>query len=292
MADYVDKTASLTPIARRVITEKATEYPHSGQYPRLAGRGSCLCRRCGLALFRTRSQFDSGCGWPAFDEAAGTHVREVPDRDGIRLEIVCDRCEAHLGHVFDGEHFTPKNRRFCVNTVALDFVPDNAILDSEEVIVAGGCFWGVEYWLRRLEGVVLAESGYTGGHVEYPSYDAVCSGHTGHLEAVRVVFDSAHTDIERVLRRFFEIHDPTQHMHQGPDYGVQYQSAVFCHDAHQEAVTKALIEQLRERGFNVATRVREASVFWPAEEGHQRYYEKHAKAPYCHKPVARFDGNA
>lgn len=292
MADYLDKTASLTPVARRVITEKATEYPHSGQYPRLEGRGSCLCRRCGLALFRTRSQFDSGCGWPAFDEAVGNHVREVADRDGIRLEIICDRCEAHLGHVFDGEHFTPKNRRFCVNTVSLDFVPSNAIVDSEEVIVAGGCFWGVEYWLRRLEGVVLAESGYIGGQVQHPSYDAVCSGHTGHLEAVRVVFDRARTDVENVLRRFFEIHDPTQHMHQGPDYGAQYQSAVFYHDAHQKTVAEALIQQLRERRFNVVTRVREASVFWPAEEGHQRYYEKHAKSPYCHKPVNRFDGEA
>ncbi|WP_035918491.1 bifunctional methionine sulfoxide reductase B/A protein [Legionella fairfieldensis] len=286
---YLDKTASLTPVVKRIICDKATEYPHTGEYNTITKEGSYLCRRCGLALFRAAYQFHSGCGWPAFDENIIQAVRQIPDKDGQRMEILCSRCDAHLGHVFSGEHFTPKNRRHCVNSASLDFVPDNEVLDTEEAIVAGGCFWGVDYFLRLLAGVLKVEVGYSGGSVPNPDYEQVCQGNTGHYEVVRVVYDKAKTDYHTVLKRFFEIHDPTQRSGQGPDIGQQYRSAVFYYNEEQRNEAQTLIQTLRMRGYDVATCLFEVQPFWPAEKYHQNYYAKHHKTPYCHRPEPRFD---
>lgn len=288
MNNYLDKTAALTATAKRIICDKATEYPHSSQYNELAGKGTYLCRRCGLALFRASSQFHSGCGWPSFDDDIIQSVKQVPDADGRRTEIICERCQAHLGHVFAGEQFTQKNLRHCVNGAAIDYVPDGNVLDTGEAILAGGCFWGVDHFLRLLPGVLTVEAGYTGGHLIDPSYDQVCQGNTGHYEAVRVIFDTSKTDYYQVVKRFFEIHDPTQRSGQGPDFGQQYQSAIFYYDDEQKADAESLIQALRQRGYNVATRLLAAQPFWPAESYHQNYYAKHSKAPYCHRPEPRF----
>ncbi|WP_428414073.1 peptide-methionine (R)-S-oxide reductase, partial [Legionella sp.] len=189
MSDYLDKTAGLTPLAKRVICDKATEYPHTGAYNQVVTQGTYLCRRCGLALFRGSSQFSSGCGWPGFDANIVQAVKQVPDSDGQRMEILCERCNAHLGHVFTGEYFTQNNLRHCVNAASIDFVADSMVLDTEEAIVAGGCFWGVEHFLKLIPGVLKVESGYTGGVTLDPGYEQICQGNTGHYEAVRVVYD-------------------------------------------------------------------------------------------------------
>jgi peptide methionine sulfoxide reductase msrA/msrB len=288
VSDYLDKTVSLTPFARRVICDKATEHPYTGQYNTVVTRGTYLCRRCGLALFRASSQFTSGCGWPSFDDEIPHAIKRHTDHDGVRTEILCARCDGHLGHVFIGERFTPKNQRHCVNSSSIDYVIDDQILDSEEAIVAGGCFWGVEHYLRQIPGVVKVESGYTGGHVVNPSYDAVCQGKTGHYEAVRVIYDKSKASYHQVVKRFFEIHDPTQSSGQGPDIGHQYQSAIFYYNQSQHDETRLLIQQLQAKGYAVVTRLIEAQTFWPAEEYHQAYYLKHQKTPYCHRPVNRF----
>ncbi|RAP37386.1 peptide-methionine (S)-S-oxide reductase [Legionella quinlivanii] len=289
MDHYLDKTASLTPQSRRIICDKATEYPHTGQYVKPIKQGTYLCRRCGLALFRGSSQFHSGCGWPSFDDNIIQAVKQVPDADGQRTEILCERCDAHLGHVFTGEHFTHKNLRHCVNSASIDFVESDTVLDTEEAIVAGGCFWGVDHFLKLLPGVLKVEVGYTGGHVANPGYEQVCHGNTGHYEAARVIYDRNQIDYYSVIRRFFEIHDPTQRSGQGPDIGPQYQSAVFYYDDEQLETVQKLIQLLQAKGHQVATKVLEAQVFWPAEDYHQDYYQKHHKAPYCHRPVSRFD---
>ncbi|MGQ3890756.1 bifunctional methionine sulfoxide reductase B/A protein [Legionella sp. CNM-4043-24] len=289
MATYLDKTASLSPLARRVICDKATEYPGTGSYQTRAGTGTYLCRRCGLALFRASSQFQSGCGWPSFDDNIIQAVRQEPDADGQRTEILCDRCDAHLGHVFTGEHFTHNNLRHCVNSVSIDFVNYDQVMDSEEAIVAGGCFWGVEHFLSLLPGVLNVEVGYTGGHVQDPGYQQVCQGNTGHYEAARVLFDRQVTDYQSVLRRFFEIHDPTQRSGQGPDIGPQYQSAVFCYTDEQRTIAGDLIQLLQKKGYPVATKLLDVQTFWPAEDYHQYYYSKNNRQPYCHRPVKRFD---
>jgi peptide methionine sulfoxide reductase msrA/msrB len=289
MTTYLDKTASLTPLAQRIICEKATEYPHTGIYNTVVVYGTYLCRRCGLALFRGSSQFSSGCGWPSFDENIVHKVKQLPDSDGRRTEILCSRCDAHLGHVFMGEQMTPKNVRHCVNAASIDFVEDQEVWDTEEAIVAGGCFWGVDYFLKRIPGVLRVESGYTGGTTLEPSYQEVCQGTTGHYEAVRVIYDKEKTDYHHILKRFFEIHDPTQKSGQGPDIGQQYQSAVFYYTEEQKEEADILIQMLQKKGYQVATRLFPVHTFWPAEEYHQDYYEKHHKTPYCHQPIGRFD---
>lgn len=143
---------------------------------------------------------------------------------------------------------------------------------------AAGCFWGVEREFRRLEGVVDAEVGYTGGSVEDPSYEQVCAGGTGHAEAVRVEYDEERISYEELLDAFFEIHDPTQVNRQGPDIGEQYRSAIFVHDTDQEAAARRAIaerEDLHDRP--IATRIEPAGPFWRAEEYHQRYDEKRCR---------------
>jgi peptide methionine sulfoxide reductase msrA/msrB len=159
---------------------------------------------------------------------------------------------------------------------------------TQEAFFAGGCFWGVEYWLQKAPGVILAESGYMGGSADSPSYEQVCTGRTGHAETVRVVFDPSKTTYEALAKLFFEIHDPTEVDRQGPDVGKQYRSAVFYVGDDQRKVAEKLIAELTARGYEVATRVEPAGRFWRAEEYHQQYYEHKGTTPYCHARVKRF----
>lgn len=152
----------------------------------------------------------------------------------------------------------------------------------EKAILASGCFWGTEYFLQRIDGVVSTTVGYTGGHVENPTYEQVCTKRTGHYEATEVLFDPTVTDYETVLRMFFETHDPTQRDGQGPDIGPQYRSAVFYLNEAQKATAEMLIGLLKAKGYDVATEVLPAAVFYPAENYHQDYYNHKGSTPYCH----------
>lgn len=281
-----------------IILRKATEAPYSGQYTNKREAGTYVCRQCGTPLYSSRDKFESGCGWPSFDDELPGAVRRQPDADGRRVEIVCANCGGHLGHVFAGEGFTAKNTRHCVNSLSMSFYPagspEEALARSAPqgctatAIVAGGCFWGVEDAFRKMPGVCAAVSGYTGGRTPDPTYEAVCGGNTGHAEAVRVSFDPSVVSYEQILRRFFEIHDPTQLDRQGPDVGDQYRSAVFFLDAEQEAVARSLMSRLRELGYDVVTRLEPAGPFYMAEEYHQRFAERTGRGR-CHMPVPRFD---
>lgn len=157
---------------------------------------------------------------------------------------------------------------------------------------AGGCFWGVEHFLEQLPGVISVESGYMGGALKSPSYEAVSSGASGHAETVRVSFDPKAIAYEAVAKRFFEIHDPTEVDRQGPDIGEQYRSAVFVTGPAQRAAIDKLIGALKANGYAVATKVEDAGTFWLAEDYHQDYYAGNKKTPYCHAPVPRFDQRA
>ncbi|MEM2089185.1 MAG: peptide-methionine (S)-S-oxide reductase MsrA [Thermoproteota archaeon] len=158
----------------------------------------------------------------------------------------------------------------------------------EVAYFAGGCFWGVEYFFKKARGVVSTRVGYMGGHKAKPTYEEVCSGTTGHLETVEVTYDSEETSFEELAKLFFEIHDPTQINRQGPDIGEQYQSAIFYVDENQRKIAQDLISELEGKGYKVSTQLREAGVFWVAEEYHQNYYGKTGKEPYCHFRIERF----
>ena len=276
------KTASLTPSARDIICEKHTEYPNTGEYTDLESAGSYLCRNCGIALFRDQHKFHSGCGWPSFDNAIPNTILEQPDSDGRRIEILCNRCNAHLGHIFHGEKYTALNTRHCVNSLALDFVSSTDVTDSEEAILAAGCFWGVEYFIQNLIGVLKTEVGYSGGISQNPTYKDVCTHATQHLEVIRVVYNPKLLSYEQLIKYFFEIHDFTQIDGQGPDIGNQYLSAIFYYNTTQYQIAQQIITQLQQLGHQPATNLREAAVFWRAEDRHQSYYTHNKQQPYCH----------
>jgi peptide methionine sulfoxide reductase msrA/msrB len=279
----------LTPEEEEVIVYKGTEPAYTGKYDKFNEQGSYVCKRCGAPLYRSSDKFDAHCGWPSFDDEIKGAVKRIPDADGIRTEIVCANCGAHLGHVFTGEGFTPKNTRNCVNSISIDFIPtDEKHVNTDTAVFAGGCFWGVEYYMKKHDGVISVISGYTGGHKDHPTYEEVCSGTTGHYEAVEIVFDTKKTNFEQLARLFFEIHDPTQWNHQGPDFGEQYRSAVFYKNDEQKLVAEKLIGLLKAKGFNVVTELKKATTFWNAEGYHQDYYDHKGTLPYCHGYVKRF----
>ena len=161
-------------------------------------------------------------------------------------------------------------------------------VQTERAIFAGGCFWGVEYMLGKVDGVKSIRSGYIGGHTENPTYEQVCSHKTGHAEAVEVEFDPSKVSYETLARLFFEIHDPTQLDGQGPDLGDQYRSEIFYTTPEQKEVAERLIRILKEKGYSVVTDVTPASHFWPAEQYHQNYYNRKGTQPYCHRYTKRF----
>ena len=130
--------------------------------------------------------------------------------------------------------------------------------------------------------------GYTGGHKKNPTYEEVCSGSTGHIEAVEIKFMPDEVSYEELAKLFFEIHDPTQENGQGPDIGEQYLSVVFYQNEQQKEITEKLISQLEKKGYDVATGLLPADKFWPAEDYHRKYYEKKGKKPYCHIRTSRF----
>jgi peptide methionine sulfoxide reductase msrA/msrB len=279
----------LTPEEENVILHKGTERPFTGKYNDFFEKGIYACKQCGTPLFRSSDKFKSECGWPSFDQEIEGAVKRIPDADGRRIEITCAKCGGHLGHVFTGEQFTPKNTRHCVNSVSLEFIPAGFEKPATDTaIVAGGCFWGVEYYMHEIPGVISTEVGYTGGHTKNPSYKEVCSHSTGHAEAARIIFDPSKTSYEAVLRMFFEIHDPTQINRQGPDIGDQYRSEVFYLDPEQKKTAERLIGLLKQKGYNVATKVTQAGIFWKAEDYHQQYYDKEGAKPYCHVYAKKF----
>lgn len=286
----------LTDEEKRVIINKGTEYPFSNEYHDNKDSGLYQCKQCNQPLFESNTKFNSGTGWPSFDDAIAGAVQEVPDRDGRRIEIVCSNCKGHLGHVFKGEQLTDKNTRHCVNSISLSFIPatsvdgkDSAVAVKEETAYfASGCFWGTEYYLQQQKGVISTQVGYMGGTVKNPSYKEVCTGRTGHAEVVKVVYNSDSVSYETLARFFFETHDPTQMNRQGPDIGTQYRSEVFYTSEEQKIVTEKLISLLKGKGFKVVTNVTPANDFWKGEEYHQNYYNGNGGTPYCHSYQKKF----
>jgi peptide methionine sulfoxide reductase msrA/msrB len=283
------KYYDLTKVESYVINNKGTESPFTGKFTKSQEKGTYTCKKCGVALYYSSDKFESDCGWPSFDNEIKGAVSRFPDADGMRTEIVCTNCGAHLGHVFTGEKLTSKNVRHCVNSVSLDFVP--AMLKAGRygtAIFAGGCFWGVEYFLQKAPGVISVTSGYTGGYVKNPTYKEICTGNTGHAEAVKIVYDPDKTTFEKLIKLFLEIHDPTQVGGQGPDIGNQYRSEIFYMNDDQKNIAQKNLNILKSKGLKIVTALTKASEFYPAEAYHQDYYFNNGKVPYCHSYTKRF----
>jgi peptide methionine sulfoxide reductase msrA/msrB len=275
------KYNQLTPEEQAVILHKATERPFSGEYVNTTAKGTYICRQCNAPLYRSEDKFKSDCGWPSFDDEIPGAVKRIPDADGQRTEIICANCGAHLGHVFTGEGFTPKNTRYCVNSISMKFIPDKKE-NKETAYFASGCFWGTQYHFMKAKGVIETTVGYMGGHTQHPTYQQVCTGLTGHAETTQVIFDNLKTTYDEMVKLFFETHDFTQVGGQGPDIGDQYRSVIFYNSESQKQIADKYIKILTDKGFKVVTKLQPATEFWKAEDYHQEYYEKKHGTPYCH----------
>ena len=275
----------LTPEQYRVTRQKGTEPPGTCALDEESRAGIFQCICCGTDLFKHESKFESGTGWPSFWEPV-SHLNVKYESDESlgrrRTEVLCARCGAHLGHVFD-DGPPPTGKRFCMNSVALKLVVGEPKTKLEKATFAAGCFWGVESSFRKLlgKGVVSTRVGYTGGDFPNPTYKDVCAGRTGHVEAVEVTFDPSKISYKQLLDVFWKGHNPYRSDGQGPDIGSQYRAVIFYHTPEQRKLAEESKAALEQSKGKIATKTLPAGEFYPAEDYHQRYYEKQGIAPAC-----------
>jgi peptide methionine sulfoxide reductase msrA/msrB len=295
----------LTPEQYRVTQECGTEPPFRNAYWDHHEAGLYVDVVSGEPLFASTDKFDSGSGWPSFTRPVAPNVVEKADRShGMsRLEVRSKSGDSHLGHVFEDGPADRGGKRYCINSAALRFVPVSRLEAegygafaaqfgaagkpaTEVAVLAGGCFWGMEELLRAIPGVLGTEVGYTGGWLENPRYEDTHDSRSGHAEAVRVTFDPSRLTYETLLEQwFFRMHDPTTANRQGNDVGTQYRSAIFFTSPEQQHLAQSVKERVGKSGRwprPVVTEIVAASQWYPAEEYHQDYLQKHPGGYTCH----------
>jgi peptide methionine sulfoxide reductase msrA/msrB len=291
----VEKTSEewkrlLTPEQYRVTRLHGTERAFSGEYCEAFSPGVYNCACCGTELFDSTVKFDSGTGWPSFTGPVKDNVvKYQPDNSyGMHnVEVLCNVCDAHLGHVFpDGPK--PSGLRFCINSVSLKKeevqkqVATKEDLLFETTTLGGGCFWCTEAILNELDGVTKVISGYSGGHIENPTYSQISNGDTGHAEVVQVQFDPKKISYADLLRLFLATHNPTSLNRQGADVGSQYRSIILFHSETQHQTAREIIEEM-QAAFDkpIVTELVPFSKFFKAEQSHQDYYRNNPEKAYC-----------
>ena len=286
--------AQLTPEQYRIARGAGTEARFCGTLLDNKKEGVYACICCDLPLFSSDSKFESGTGWPSFFQPISReNVIARTDRSHgmMREEINCARCDGHLGHVFeDGPR--PTGLRFCLNSESLRFVgkSDQKTLADPAAggagaaaaapgarataVFAGGCFWCVEAVFEELAGVIDAVSGYAGGSAETANYEDVCTGKTGHAEAVQIEYEPSVISYVDLLKVHFATHDPTTLNRQGPDSGPQYRSAIFYASDQEKELAQAFLDDLaaaKAYERRIVTTLEPLERFYPAEAYHQNY---------------------
>ena len=269
-----DYFSDLTPEEKHIIKNKGTEAPFTGEYNEHFEAGIFICRACENPLYESNTKFNSGCGWPSFDDEIEGAITRYEDLSGGRIstEICCAKCDGHLGHVFEGEQITVKDTRHCVNSLSIRFKP---YAQLQKATFGAGCFWSVEKLFKEIKGVYLASVGYMGGDTDKPTYKEVCSGTSNHAEVVDIYFNAEEVSYNTLLDLFWSNHNPTTLNRQGPDNGTQYRSVIFYHNEQQKMETEQSKKQQQQHFNNkIVTQIVPASTFYRAEEYHQNYLNK------------------
>ena len=271
-----DYFSNLTTEEKHILKDKGTEAPFTGEYNEHYEAGIFICRACDNPLYESNTKFNSGCGWPSFDDEIEGAITHYEDLSGgrLRTEICCKKCDGHLGHIFVGEQITEKDTRHCVNSLSIRF---KAYSKMQRATFGAGCFWSVEKLFKATEGVYLASVGYMGGDTDMPTYKEVCSGTTNHAEVVDLYFSAEKVSYTNLLNLFWENHNPTTLNRQGFDNGTQYRSIIFYHNDQQlKEVEQSINEQQKNWENEIVTQIIGSSTFFRAEEYHQNYLNKNS----------------
>jgi len=269
-----DYFSHLSPDEKSIIKYKGTEAPFTGEYNDFFEVGVFICKACEAPLYESNTKFNSGCGWPSFDDELARAIVRYEDLSGerVRTEICCAKCDGHLGHVFEGEQITAKNRRHCVNSLSIKFIPHNHL---QTATFGAGCFWHVEKLFRENTGVYLANSGYMGGDTLNPTYKKICMGDTNHAEVVRINFNPKVISYIDLLDIFWKNHNPTTLNQQGADVGTQYRSVIFYYsDLQKVSAEKSMKDVQSNYSKPIVTQIMPKDKFYRAEEYHQNYLNK------------------
>ena len=269
-----DYFSDLNEEERDIIVNKGTETPFSGKYNNHFDAGVFICRACKNPLYESNSKFDSGCGWPSFDDEISGSISRHKDLSGgrERTEICCNKCGGHLGHVFYGEKITQKDTRHCVNSLSIQFKKYDKL---SKIYFGAGCFWTVEAIFSNIKGVYMCQSGYMGGDIINPTHDNVSSGKTNHIEVVEIYFDEEIIPLDSLLEIFWNNYDPTNSNRRDSDLGSQHRFLIFYNtDEQKEIVFNSLNSTQKKWNQPIDAQIKKSQDFFRAEEHHQHYFMK------------------